>query len=234
MTAGPVVFTGAGLRRGMRDSLPLLLALTPYGIVFGIVAHGEGLSLLEATLMSATVFGGSAQLVALGVWAHPAPVLGVMLAAFVVNLRTALMGPILSPWFDRLKGWRLWLSLFLLVDNNWAMSLKDMNSGKRDAAYLVGIGILLWLQWTTLTAIGHAMGEVLRPPPGHPILFTALAVFVCMLAGMWRGLSDAMPWAIAAAVAVATSRLLPGTFWHIIAGALAGSLAGAARDAARR
>ncbi len=233
MNSGPVVFTAAGLRRGMRDSLPLLLALTPYGIVFGIVAHGTGLSLPEAVLMSGTVFGGSAQLVALGIWAHPAPVIGAAVAAFIVNLRSALMGPLLAPWFDRLRGWRLWLSLFLLVDNNWAMALKDMNSGGRDAAYFVGIGILLWVQWTVLTALGHAMGEVLRPPPGHPILFTALAVFVCMLASMWRGRPDAVPWLVAVAVAVATSWLLPGTFWHIIAGALAGSLAGAARDHAR-
>ena len=230
MTTAPIIFTTAGFRRGVRHSLPLLLALTPYGVVFGIIAQGKGLSLLEAALMSGWVFGGSAQLVALGIWTHPAPILSATIAALVVNLRSALMGPVLSPWLDRLRGWQLAASLFLLVDNNWAMGVKDMNSGGRDAAYLVGIGVPLWLQWVSLTIVGHAMGEVLRPPPGHPIFFTALAVFVAMLANMWKGVADIMPWAIAACVAVAISHLLPGTFWHIVAGALAGSLAGALRD----
>ena len=225
----PVVFTRAGAWRGARLSVPLLVATTPFGIVTGITAHGAGLSFAEAVLMSFTVFAGSAQLLALAAWSHPAPVLAASFAAFVVNLRLALMGPVLAPWLDRLHGWRLWGTLFVMADQNWALAVRDMNEGRRDAAMLLGSGVTLWLAWSVLTAVGFLVGSLVQPPPGHPLFFGALAVFVAMLVSMWRGRDDLVPWAVAAGVAVAVARLLPGGSWHIVAGALAGSLVGGLR-----
>ena len=229
----PVVFTRDGLIRGARDVLPLLLGVTPFGLVTGIASQGADLSLGEAVFMSVFVYAGASHLVALAIWAHPPPLLAVTLAAFVVNLRLALMGPVLSPWFDRFRGWRVWFSMFVMTDQNWAMSVREMNRGGRDAAYLLGSGLPMWLVWTITTAVGHYAGSALRPPPGHPVFFAALAVFVSMLAGMWRGRRDVLPWLVAAAVSVTVARLLPGTFWYIIAGSLAGSVVGGWRDRER-
>jgi predicted branched-subunit amino acid permease len=230
----PVVFTRAGILRGMREALPLLFGLAPFGLVAGIAAQGAGLSLVGCMLMSALVFAGSSQLVALAGWGHPVPVLAVTLAAFVVNLRLALMGPVLAPWLDQLRGWRLWGSLFVMTDQNWAQSVADMNNGGRDAGILFGSGAALWVTWLATTAAGHIAGLLLRPPPGHPLFFAALAVFVAFLVTMWRGRGDLLPWVVAALVALAMSRMLPGTSWYIVGGALAGSLVGGLRDHYRR
>lgn len=223
-------FTRAAASLGVRRTLPFLAALTPFGLVCGIAAQGQGLSLLEASLMSGLVFAGSAQLLVLGQWAHPAPVLAAASAAFAINLRMALMGPVLAPWLDRVRGWRLWGSLFVMADQNWAMSVQEMREGRGDAACLFGSGVLLWVVWLLTTAAGHALGAALRPPAGHPVFFAALAVFVAILVPMWRGRGDALPWLVAAGVGVFVSRLLPGASWHIVAGALAGAVAGAWRD----
>ena len=203
-------FTRAAAALGVRRTVPFLVALTPFGMVCGIAAQGQGLSLLEASLMSALVFAGSSQLLVLGQWAHPAPVLAAALTAFAVNLRMALMGPVLAPWLDRVRGWRLWGSLFMMVDQNWALSVQEMREGRGDAACLFGSGVLLWVSWVLTTIAGHALGAALRPPAGHPVFFAALAVFVAMLVTMWRGRGDALPWLVAAGVAVLVSRLLPG------------------------
>jgi predicted branched-subunit amino acid permease len=208
----------------------MLIGVLPFGLVCGIVAQGAGLSLAEIGLMSALVYGGSAQLVALAGWGHPAPVLAATAAAFALNLRMALMGPVLAPWLDRLRGWRRWGSLFFMADQNWALSVREMNAGGLDAGFLFGSGVVMWLVWTLSTLAGHAAGALVRPAPGHPLFFAALAVFVSMLVGMWRGPRDLLPWAVAAGVAVALWRAAPGGSWHIVAGALAGSLAGALRD----
>jgi 4-azaleucine resistance transporter AzlC len=232
--SSPVIFTRAGLVRGVRECVPLLVGVTPFGLVCGIAAQGAGLSALESALMSLTVYAGSAQLVVLGNWGHPAPVAAATLAAFVVNLRLALMGPVLSPWLDRLRGWRLWGSLFVMADQNWAQALSTMNSGGRDAAVLLGSGLLMWAWWLVTCVTGHAMGAALRLPPGHPLFFAALAVFIAMLANMWRGRGDVLSWAVAGIVAALVARALPGTAWYIVAGALAGSVAGGVRDHLRR
>ncbi len=229
----PVIFTWAGFRRGMRLSVPVLIGTAPFGLVCGIVAQGAGLSYLETFLMSTLVYAGSAQLVALATWTHPASALAAGFAALVVNLRLALMGPVLAPWFDRIRGWRLWTSLFLMADQNWAMAVSAMNSGDRDAAQLLGTGVPMLVTWVTTTMVGRVLGAGLRPVPGHPIFFAALAVFICMLVTLWRGRRDVLPWAVAGGVALATARLLPHTSWYIVAGAIAGSLAGAIRDRLR-
>jgi predicted branched-subunit amino acid permease len=143
------------------------------------------------------------------------------------------MGPVLAPWLDRFRGWRVWLSLFVMADQNWAMSVREINRGGRDAAYLLGTGVPMWLAWTVTSGLGHVAGQAIRPPPGHPLFFAAIAVFVSMLAGMWRGRRDVVPWLVAALVSVSVSWLLPGTFWYIVAGAVAGSVVGGWRERER-
>jgi len=53
-------------------------------------------------------------------------------------------------------------------------------------------------------------------------------VFIALLAGLWRGKGDLLPWIVAAAVAIAGAHLLPGK-WYILLGTVAGSLVGAWR-----
>ena len=223
-------FSAAAIRAGMREVLPLLIGMVPFGLVCGVIAQQQGLSVLEAAAMSGVVYAGSAQLLALSHWEHPAPVLAAAIAAFVVNLRLALMGPVLGPWLDRLRGWRLWGSLFVMADQNWAMSVSAMQAGRWDAGFLFGSGLVMWLMWVVTTVLGHVLGSQLRPPPGHPLFFAALAVFVAILVPMWRGRGDLLPWAVAAGASVGAARLLPGTSWYIVLGALCGSAAAVWRD----
>ena len=137
----PVTFTRAGFMRGVKASPPLLIGGVPFGLVAGLTAQAHGLSFLESTLMSVTVFAGSAQLIALGVWFAPVSVGTVSLASLTMNLRFLLMGPLLGPWMDQLRGWRRWLSLFFMIDHNWAMAIKEIEKGERDAAFLIGSGV---------------------------------------------------------------------------------------------
>lgn len=218
---------------GARRSLPLIAGLIPFGLVVGLLAQGQGLNLAEAGLMSGLCYAGSAQILALTHWGVPAPVAAAAFAAFVVNLRLVLMGPVLAPWLDRLRGWRLVASLFMMADQNWALSVEAMRRGEADAGFLFGSGVVMWAMWVMTTLAGHTLGRVVSPPSGHPIFFAALAVFVALLVPMWRGRSDALPWAVAAGVSTAVSVLMPGQ-WYIVIGALAGSSAGVLQQARRR
>ena len=222
-------FTTSAMRLGARRALPLLLGLTPFGLVAGLMAQGQGLSFTEAGLMSGLCYAGSAQILALSHWAVPAPVLAASLAALVVNLRLVLMGPVLAPWLDRLRGWRLLGSLFLMADQNWALSVEAMRRGEADGGFLFGSGAITWAAWVVTTLAGHVLGRIVAPAPGHPLFFAALAVFIALLVPMWRGRADGLPWVVAASVATLASQVLPGS-WYIVIGAVAGSAAGLARD----
>jgi 4-azaleucine resistance transporter AzlC len=228
--AGGVVFTAAGIRRGARRALPLVAGLLPFGLVAGVMSQAHGLSWLEGLLMAGLVFAGSGQVLALSTWSQDAPALTATVACLVVNLRMMLMGPSLAGWLDRLRGWRVWGSLFFMADHNWALSITDLRSGGQDAGFLLGSGLALWSMWVLGCVLGFSLGGLLQPAPGHPLFFVVLAVFIALLVTLWRGRPDALPWAVAAAVAVLVQRLLPGGTWYIVAGALSGSLAGMLRD----
>lgn len=223
-------FSRAAIRAGAIATLPLYVGVIPFALVCGVQSQAHGLSMLEAALMSAVVYAGSAQLLALEHWGPVAPLVGAAIATFVVNLRLALMGPLLAPWLDRVRGWRLWGSLFLMADQTWALSLAEQKGGRWDAGYLFGGGVAMWVVWLVGTVAGHALGAALQLPPGHPLFFTALAVFIAILVPMWRGRGDLLPWAVAAVAALVLYRLLPGTSWYVAGGALAGAAAGVMRD----
>ncbi|MGG5889884.1 AzlC family ABC transporter permease [Falsiroseomonas sp. HC035] len=216
-----VVFTRVGIRLGIRRSIALGFGMLPFGIVIGVLSAAKGLSFLETMLMTMLVFAGSAQLVALELWTDPAPILAATIATLVVNIRMAPMGAALAPWLDRLRGWRLWGTLATLVDHSFAMAIAEQRAGGRDAGYLLGLGIGIWLAWVATVALGYLGGGMLRVPPGHPLFFAAIAAFLSILVPLWRGPRvDLLPWIVAGLVALAAHRaalpmplpLLLGTF----------------------
>jgi predicted branched-subunit amino acid permease len=229
----PVTFTAEGFALGARRCVPMLIGLVPFGLVAGVTAQAHGLSVLEASLMSGLVFAGSSQLASLGAWTMPASLAVATLTCFIINLRFALMGPHLAPWLDHLRSSQRWGSLFFLVEHDWALSLKEIERGNRDAAFFLGAGVASWVTWVICTIAGFLLGEIVAPAAGHPLFFTALACFIAMLVPMWRGKRDLLPWIAAAITAVVVSKLLPGTSWHIIAGAIVGGAAGYFSERAR-
>jgi predicted branched-subunit amino acid permease len=228
-----IVFTGAALRRGMWRALPLVAGLSPFGFVTGLITERHGLTLLDCMLMNGLVYAGASQLVALANWTHPAPILAAAFAAFVVNMRFALMGPALAPWLAGLSVGKRYAALSILVDHPWALSVTDMRKGGRDVALFVGLSIPLWFGWLISTTVGFLCASTLDLPPHHPLFFGALAAFIALLVPLWRGLSDALPWAVAGIIAILVAQILPHTSWYIVAGALSGCLAGALRDGRR-
>jgi 4-azaleucine resistance transporter AzlC len=223
-----VAFTRAGVLRGMRASLPLWLGMLPFGLVIGVLADAKGLSFLETVLMSGIVYAGAAQLLALELWADPAPIGAAVVAALVVNIRMAPMGAALAPWLDRLRGLRLWGTLATLVDHSFAMAVQDQRRGGRDAGYLLGVGLGLWVVWVATTAVGHLAGSAVRVPAGHPLYFASVAAFLSIMVGLWRGPRvDLGPWAVGGLVALAAHRAgLPAPV-PLVLGSLSGAALGA-------
>jgi 4-azaleucine resistance transporter AzlC len=202
--------------------------MVPFGLVIGVLADGKGLSFAETVLMSAIVYAGAAQLVALELWQDPVPIGAVVIAAFVVNLRMAPMGAALAAWLDRLRGIRLWGTLWTMVDHSFALSIQEQRRGGRDAGYLLGIGTGLWVAWVLTTAVGHLASSAVRVPPGHPLYFAAVAAFLSILVGLWRGpRADLLPWLAAGVVALAAHRLGLPIPLPLLAGTFAGAVLGA-------
>jgi predicted branched-subunit amino acid permease len=140
------------------------------------------------------------------------------------------MGAALAPHFQGLSRLKAYGSAYFMADENWALAMGEFGKGRRDAAFLIGGGIIMCASWTISTLIGSSLGNAISDPARWGLDFAFTAIFLALLCGMWRGTRDLLPWIVAAAVAVAAERWLPGQ-WYILLGGLLGSLAGVARRA---
>jgi branched chain amino acid efflux pump len=230
-TTDKVTFTPSGALAGARRCLPIEVSGFAIGLVFGVLARQAGIGVTETVLMSALVFSGAAQFVVLGLWAAPLPVATIALTTLVVGLRHLLMGAALGPWFSRLPPLKAYGSVFFMADENWALTMSEFSKGRRDGAFLLGGGLAMFASWTISTLIGRTIGGAVQDPARWGLDFAFTAVFLALLAGMWKGRTDLLPWAVAAVVAVAAHYWLAGQ-WYILLGGLAGSMAGAVRGGA--
>ncbi len=216
-------FSRDGLRAGFVTCVPVALGVGAYGLVFGVLAREAGLSVVTAVAMSATVLAGAAQLVAVGLWEWPIPVVAVVGTTLVVNLRYLLMGASLRPWFIHLSSRRAYVSLFFMADENWALTITDLRAGNGRGAFLLGSGLAIWFFWVVATAIGAVAGGRIGNPETYGLDFVLTAIFLALLVGFWEGGESLAPWMAAALVAVIAELALPGR-WYILAGGLAASL----------
>ena len=214
-------FSRNGVAEGILRMLPLTIGNIAFGLVFGVLAGNAGLGPIETVAMSALVYSGSAQVAALDLWRESPPVVAIWVTTALVSVRYLVLGASLRPWLERVRARRVYGSLFLLADQSWALALVEFRAGRRDAGFLLGSGIALFVTWVAGTAIGRMAGRLVPEPSLYSLDFAPTAIFVALLTGLWRGRSDLAPWLTAAAVAITAHSLLPGS-WYVALGVGAG------------
>jgi predicted branched-subunit amino acid permease len=222
-------FTLAGCRHGARLVLPVLPGVCVFASAFGAAAAQKGLTVGQALAMSAFVYAGASQMVALELWRETwslSTLLTVMAVTATVNARMVLMGAAIQPWLAPAPKLQNALNLFFFTDANWLIGTRYRAEGGSDLGILFGAGFLLWVVWILATLPGFLAGALVTDPTRYGIDLVMPIFFSAMIVPLWRGFRSAVPWAVAGAVALLVEALVPG-YLFIVAGALAGALAGA-------
>jgi 4-azaleucine resistance transporter AzlC len=221
-------FTRAGIRRGFILAQPLAPGVLLYGLVFGVLASERGMSWIHAMLMSIFVYSGSAQLAALQSLSQSALVLPLVATILVMNARYVLYSAAIQPWLAGATRTQALGSLFFMGDGNWALSMKEYHDGYRDAGFVLGSGVAMFVPWVGGTLAGHVLANNVPNPAAFGLDFMLVAFAAAIGISVWRGKADIWPAIAAAAVALALHRLVPGG-WYIVGAGLAGGLVGAWR-----
>jgi 4-azaleucine resistance transporter AzlC len=226
----PIQTRGSEFWGGMRAILPILLAVAPFGMIYGALARQSGLTTAAAQSMSFIVFAGSSQFVATQLVSQTVPGLVIVLTIFVVNLRHALYSASIAPYLQHLPSkWKAGLA-YLLTDEAYAVSIlhyqKEGRTGNRHW-FLFGSGLGLWTCWQISTAAGILLGAVIPASWSLdfalPLTFIALivpalkdraSVTAALLAGFAGVIAFALPYKLgiitAALVGVAAGMLVEG------------------------
>jgi 4-azaleucine resistance transporter AzlC len=211
------------VRRGARASLPVMLGFVPFALVLGSQASRKGLTPVEVPLMTGLNFGGGSEFAAVGLWSSPPHVLLIVAITLLVNSRHLLMGATLAPLIRHLPKRQAFPALFFMCDESWALGLADAREGRArfSLGYYMGVSAGLYLTWVVFTTLGALAGPVLGDVTRFGFDMAFPAVFLVMLAGMWKGVAAARPWIVSLVVAAATHLLVPGA-WYVPAGSVAG------------
>jgi predicted branched-subunit amino acid permease len=232
MDKAAVPVSGAGMLLGMRKVSVLIPGVVVFAVAFGAAASAKGLSLVEALLMSALVYGGVSQLVAMELWRPEwswGAIAGLAVVTATVNSRMILQGASLQPWFAPYSKTLNALHLFFFTDANWVIGTRYHAEGGRDLGVLVGAGLVLWVVWILFTGLGYLLGALVSDPRAFGIDLVMPIFFAAMIVPLWRGKRVAVPWVVAGLVALVTAKLVDG-YAFIIVGSLSGALVGAFRN----
>ena len=222
-------FTHAGCLLGARFILPVLPGVCVFASAFGTAAAQKGLTLWQALSMSAFVYAGASQMVALELWREtwsPTTVLGLMAVTGTVNARMILMGAAIQPWLAEAPKLQNGVNLFFFTDANWLIGTRYHGEGGSDLGVMFGAGFVLWNAWIIATLPGFMAGALVTEPARYGIDLVMPIFFSAMIVPLWKGFAPARPWAVAGIVALAVEDVAPG-YLFIIAGSLAGALMGA-------
>lgn len=210
---------------GTRDSIPMIVGILPFGLIYGALASLAGLSLGQAVGMSLLVYAGSAQFIAISLLTLGSGALVILLTTLVVNLRHVLYSAALQPYVGQLpQCWRVPLA-FGLTDETFAVvQRRYLARGMTEHGqwYHAGVALALYLSWVSSSLVGALFGQRVPNLAGWGLDFAMLATFIGIVVPALRN----QPQIAAALVAGAVALLCHA--WPYKLGLMAAALSGIA------
>jgi 4-azaleucine resistance transporter AzlC len=169
---------------GTRDTVPMMIGAAPFGMIFGTLVAAGPLAPWHGQLMSAAVFAGSSQFIALGLVAGHAGLLVIWLTTLIVNLRHMLYAATLLPHVAHLPArWR-WLLAALLTDETFAVMVGFYHRQPRAPLghwYFLGSALSMYVNWNLWTVAGLLFGAAVPGLENLGLDFAMAATFIAIV-----------------------------------------------------
>lgn len=159
-------------KKGLKDGLPICIGYFPVSFAFGIFAVENGLTILQAFLISLTNLTSAGQLAAVPIIAGGGTLVELAVSQLVINSRYSLMSVSLGQKLSsKVKFFERFAIAFGNTDEIFAVSVS--NEGEVGSKYMYGVIALPVIGWTSGTLLGAIAGNILPP-----IISAALGVAI--------------------------------------------------------
>ena len=224
----PSTTTKSAFWQGFRVGAPFTLVVSPFAMIFGVLATEAGMSVFETLIFSVAVIAGAAQLTALQLMTENAPTIIVLASALAVNLRMAMYSASLTPYLGPAPLWQRVFIAYFLVDQSYACSIAEFEDKSKmtvpqRVAYFFGTVAPVCPMWYVFTLVGALVGNQI--PEAWALDFAVPIAFLALIVPMMRTLAHVVAALVAIAVAILVNGM-PFNLSLIVAG-LAGMMAGA-------
>ena len=176
-------------RRGAMKSLPFLIVMIPFALLFGVVALEAGMDVAQVLGFSVLVLAGASQFTAVQLLSDNAPVIIVILSCLAVNLRMAMYSASLVPWLRNATATQKAWVAYALVDQSYALSIQEYEQNPQmplpqRLAFFAGVVMIVCLPWMIFSWIGATAGRAI--PDDIALDFAMPITFLAMIAPMLR------------------------------------------------
>ncbi len=209
------------LTDGVRATLPLALGVAPFGIAYGTVA-GKSMMPWQASLMSVTVFAGTAQFVTASMLSQDASHLAVLITGLLINMRMVLMSASLAAHLDDVPRALYIPVAHLLTDESFAVSIAAFEKRTGDPLFVVGSGLTIFCTWQITTAVGLGFGTQI--PTALGLEYALPASLICLLFLLIKDHFSVAISGLAALLSLAALPILPSTWSPLVATLIAVTL----------
>ncbi|OCL62425.1 branched-chain amino acid transporter [Streptococcus agalactiae] len=174
-----------GFKDGVKDALPTALGYISIGLAFGIVASASDLSAIEVGLMSALVYGGSAQFAMCALLLAKADLMTITITVFLVNLRNMLMSLHATTIFKSAHLMNQLAIGTLVTDESYGVLLGEALHHKVvSPSWMHGNNVMSYLTWVISTIIGTLLGSTIPNPEMFGMLSDGKRLVVYVLASV--------------------------------------------------
>ena len=147
-------------KKGIKAGLPICIGYFPVSFAFGIFSVENGLSILQAVLISLTNLTSAGQLAAVPIMVGGGTIIELILAQLVINSRYSLMSISLSQKLSKsVKMSHRFLIAFGNTDEIFAVA--SSNKEKVGTKYMLGLILTPVIGWVSGTLTGAVAGNIL-------------------------------------------------------------------------
>jgi predicted branched-subunit amino acid permease len=208
--------------QGVKGGLIIALSSAPFAVLFGAVASDNGLSVMEAGLMSATVYAGASQLVGIELFGHHVAPWLIVLSVFAVNFRHILYSAALTRFITHFTPVQKFFTFFVLTDPQFAEAVKRGESGQGVSfPWYIGFGAAVYFPWLLFSVVGAFFGRMMGDPRTLAIDVLLPVYFLGLVIG-FRRKPGFYPVVVASALGSVLGYHFVGSPWHVSIGAAVG------------
>lgn len=190
------------IKRALKDTIPVLSGYIVLGMGFGVLMQTNGYSFWLVLAMSALIYAGSMQYLAVDLLCGGASLVSAALTTLMVNARHLFYG---ISMVDKYKGAgkKKPYLIFALTDETYSLVCsgnEDKTDEERHRYYFL-VSLFNQIYWVAGSLIGALLGEII-PFSTEGIDFALTALFVTVFVEQWKSTRDHVPALVGALASV--------------------------------
>lgn len=166
-------------RTGIKSGISIAIGYVPIALTFGLLAKSTGLKFLETVMMSAVVFAGASQFVALNLLALGTGGLEIVLATFIINFRHLLLTASINEKTSETSRFMKAFYAFGITDETF--SVASTRGRAITPGYLSGLILMAYSSWVICSGLGFYLGTALPPEVQESMGIALYAMFIGLL-----------------------------------------------------